>query len=422
LSAHNEFPGGDGRIDSGYAWARLLVAVLASTVGGVGMWSFMVALPGVQAEFGISRGEASIPYTAAMCGVAVGSIAIGRLSDRAGIIAPMLIGVGALFAGYLMAGYAPHIILLAAAYGIIGFGASATFAPMIADISHWFVRHRGIAIAICASGNYFAGAIWPPVVQHFVASSGWRVTHIGIALFCAAMLLPLTLLLRRPSPRHDTVASAQALTGGNRTLGFSPNTLQFLLCVAGVSCCIAMAMPQVHIVSYCGDLGYGVARGAEMLALMLGAGVISRIASGFIADRIGGIRTLLLGSVLQGATLALYLIYDGLVSLYVISILFGLVQGGIVPSYAVIVREYFPASEAATRVGLVITSTLIGMAVGGWMSGAIFDLTGSYAAAFINGLLWNVLNAALALWLFLRQRPGQGGSRPETGRAMAAYS
>jgi len=177
-----------------------------------------------------------------------------------------------------------------------------------------------------------------------------------------------------------------------------------LLCIAGIACCVAMSMPQVHIVAYCGDLGYGAARGAEMLSLMLGFGIVSRIVSGFIADRIGGVRTLLLGSVLQGTALFLYLFFDGLASLYLISALFGLFQGGIVPSYAIIVREYFSPREAGTRVGLVLMATLIGMALGGWMSGAIFDLTGSYQAAFLNGLGWNLLNVSIAAWLLLRSR------------------
>jgi MFS family permease len=161
-------------------------------------------------------------------------------------------------------------------------------------------------------------------------------------------------------------------------------------------------MPQVHIVAYCGDLGYGVARGAEMLSLMLGFGIFSRIASGFIADRIGGVATLLLGSTLQGVALLLYLFFDGLASLYVISALFGLFQGGIVAMYAIIIRDYFPPQEAGTRLGIVLMATLLGMALGGWMSGALFDFTGSYRAAFVNGLIWNLLNVSIAVWLLMR--------------------
>ena len=182
-------------------------------------------------------------------------------------------------------------------------------------------------------------------------------------------------------------------------LGISNGALQTLLVVAGVCCCVAMSMPQVHLVAYCSDLGYGAARGPQMLSLMLACGVVSRLVSGAICDRIGGLRTLLLGSVLQGTALLLFLPFDSLASLFVVSALFGLFQGGIVPSYAIIVREHFPADEAGWRTGTILMATLFGMALGGWMSGKVFDLTGSYHAAFINGIAWNLLNLSIALFL-----------------------
>jgi len=210
-------------------------------------------------------------------------------------------------------------------------------------------------------------------------------------------------LRRRLAAQQEDAANAAA-AGATAPLGLRPGALFALLSIAGVSCCVAMSMPQVHIVAYCGDLGYGVARGAEMLSLMLGFGIISRIASGFIADRIGGVATLLIGSILQGVALFLYLLFDGLTPLYAISALFGLFQGGIVPMYAIIVREYFPPRQAGTLVGLVIMSTILGMALGGWISGAIFDWTGSYWQAFANGLAWNVLNGAIMVFLLMRRR------------------
>lgn len=390
-------------IDASAAWLRLTVAVLMSTIGGVGMWSYMVALPAIQADFGIGRGEASLPFTLAMIGFACGGVLMGRLADRFGIAVPLAIGIACLTLGYLSVGLASSLWQVALAHLLIGTGCSASFGPLMADISHWFVRRRGIAVAVAASGNYLAGTIWPPLVQHFIASDGWRATHTGIGLFMAVAMTPLVFLMRKKIDHQHEGATATAARR-QAEAPFSPMTLQVLLCIAGVCCCVAMSMPQVHIVAYCGDLGYGVARGAEMLSLMLGFGIVSRVASGFIADRIGGVRTLLLGSVLQGAALFMYLWFDGLFSLYVISALFGLFQGGIVPSYAIIVREYFSPKEAGTRVGLVLMATLLGMALGGWMSGAIFDLTGSYQAAFLNGLGWNLVNVTIMTWLLLRSR------------------
>ncbi|MBI3434747.1 MAG: MFS transporter [Proteobacteria bacterium] len=367
------------------------------------MWFAPVVMPAVQAEFAITRGEAALPYTFATLGFAFGSVLMGRLADRHGIVVAVVGGTLALGAGFIAVGAVAQLWQLVLVYGLlIGVGSGAMFGPLMADISHWFTRRRGLAVAIAASGSYFAGALWPPIVQHGVAQYGWRATHVWIGVFCVVSMLPLAFLLHRRVEMQETMIAGQAAAGARGALGISPGALQVLLCVAGVACCVAMAMPQVHIVAYCSDLGFGVARGAEMLSLMLGFGIISRVASGYIADRIGGVRTLLLGSLLQGVALMLYLLFDGLTSLYVVSALFGLFQGGIVPSYAFIVREYFPPHEAGTRLGLVIMSTLFGMALGGWMSGMIFDLTGSYASAFLNGLAWNLLNVCIGVWLLLR--------------------
>jgi MFS family permease len=291
---------------------------------------------------------------------------------------------------------------------LIGFlGSAATFAPLLADTSLWFVRRRGFAVAVCASGNYLGGAIWPPIVQHFVEAVGWRQTYLWLGLFSFVTMTVLALLMRKRPPVAVASAignSGIAATTSSMPFGLPVGRAQLLLCIAGVACCVAMAMPQVHIVSYCTDLGYGAARGAEMLSLMLACGVVSRLVSGMICDRIGGLRTLMLGSILQGIALLLFLPFDGLVSLYVIAALFGLFQGGIVPSYAIIVREYFEPAEAGARVGTVIMATLLGMALGGWMSGKVFDLTGSYHAAFLNGIAWNLLNFSIAFFLLWRVR------------------
>ena len=394
-------------VDSTYAWIRLFIALLVGTIGSVGMWSYVVALPPVQADFGILRNAASLPYTMAMVGFAFGGVAMGRLADRYGIVFPAILGTLLLGLGYVAAGYAPNIWLLDAAHIVIGLGTSATFGPIVSDMSHWFKKRRGVAIGIASCGNYAAGAIWPPIVQHFITIDGWRVTHIGVGVFCVVTMIPLILLLRRPSPIDHEVTSATTQHHGS--LGLKPNTIQALLAIAGVACCVAMAMPQVHIVAYCADLGYGVARGAEMLSLMLGLGLIARVASGSIADKIGGLAALLIGSTLQAFALLLYLGFNGLTSLYVVSALFGLFQGGIIPMYAVIVREYFPPKDAGTRMGIALMFALFGMALGGWMSGAIFDLTGSYRAAFTNGFLWNLLNIAIIGWLLIRSRTWMSG-------------
>jgi MFS family permease len=397
-----------GGVESPYAWVRLAAAVILSTIGGVGMWSVVVALPAVQAEFGAARAGASFPYMLTMIGFGFSGIAMGRLADRHGILLPVVLGAVIMSVGYLVAGTSATLWQYALAQGLlIGAGSAATFAPLLADISHWFDRRRGTAVGIAASGNYLAGAVWSPIVEHFIAVYGWRATSYGIAVFCVATMLPLALLLRRRAPAyHVTEGMVPSARRSPDSLGLSPAALQTLLIIAGVACCVAMSMPQVHLVAYCGDLGYGPARGARMLALMMVCGIVSRLTFGVISDRIGGLRTLLLGSGLQCVALILFLPYDGLVWLYLVAALFGLFQGGIVPSYAIIIREFFSPTEAGARLGSVIMATLFGMALGGWMSGMVFDLTGSYKAAFLNGIAWNLVNLSIATWLLRRQMRG----------------
>ena len=387
--------------ESPYAWARLSAALALMTLGGSGMYAISVALAPVQHEFGVTRADASLPYTLTMIGFGIGGILMGKLSDRFGVMVPTIVGAIGLGSGFVLAGNATSLWQFSLAHGIlIGLlGCSATFAPLVADTALWFTKRRGIAVAICASGNYLAGAVWPPILQYGFDTIGWRSTYVGVGVFCTATMLLLAFTLRRRPPAMETSATGTVFHGSEAPLGLSPNALTAILAIAGVACCVAMSMPQVHIVAYCGDLGYGAANGAQMLSIMLAAGIVSRLVSGWICDRVGGLRTLLLGSFLQGVALLLFLPFDGLVSLYVVSALFGLFQGGIVPSYAIIIREYFPPREAGVRTGIVLMATLFGMALGGWMSGAIFDMTGSYRAAFINGIAWNLMNLTIALWL-----------------------
>jgi len=393
--------------DGAYAFIRLAVSLLIATLIGAGMWAVIVVLPPAQVDFGVDRSAASLPYTLMMCSLAFSTIALGRMTDRFGIFLPLVISAVTLGVGFVVAGYAPNLGVFTAAHVLIGIGAGTGFGPMMADISHWFVKRRGVAVVIVASGNYFAGTIWPLLMSLAIPLVGWRTTYAGIGIIVAALVLPLALAMRR-RPSAAAYEQAEAATEAARAdVGISPRLLLVLLIAAGFSCCVAMSMPQVHLVAYCGDLGYGVARGAQMLSLMMLLGIISRIGSGFVADVIGGSATLLIGSFMQGVALLLYLYFNGLESLFVVSGIFGLFQGGIVPMYAVICRELLPPRRAGAAIGLVVSATIFGMAFGGYFSGVIFDLTSSYRMAFLNGVLWNALNFSIVSWLFWRRRRSQ---------------
>ncbi|MGE0660866.1 MAG: MFS transporter [Reyranellaceae bacterium] len=399
-----------------YPLIRLLTSLAIATIGNVGMYIVVVVLPDVQAQFGVARTGASLPFTWTMIGFGIGGIALGPLVDRYRITRPVMLGAAFLGGGMVLASQSDSVAMFGFASFLIGIGCSANFAPLVADISLWFERRRGIAVAMVASGNYLSGAVWPPIIQAMVEDQGWRFAYQFCAAFCVVLVLALAQLLR-PVPPVLTVAetptpaqakAARIAADADRPLGMRPNVLQALLILSGISCCVAMSMPQVHIVALCADLGYGTARGAQMLSVMLACGIVSRLVFGWISDYIGGAATLLLSAGLQAVALALFLPNQSLDVLFVVSALFGLFQGGIVPSYALIVRQYFRPEQAATRVGLAIAATLLGMALGGWASGAIFDWTSSYDAAFVHGIAWNLVTVFIAGMLVVLHRNRYG--------------
>lgn len=393
-----------GGVDSRYAWLRLMLTVILGTVACVGNWSVVVVLPTLQVEFDTLRGGASLPYTATMLGFAFGGVVMGRLADKVGIVVPVLIGALLLSIGYIAAAFTSTIWQFAALSVVIGLGSAAGFSPLISDLSHWFRKRRALAVTFAASGSYLAGTVWPLVVEHLQTLYGWRTTHIAIGIFAPLVMVPIGLLLRKRLQTAAYAEAEEATKAARSELGLKPNVLQAVLVVAGFACCMAMSMPQVHLVAYCGDLGYGVAVGTQIVSLMLGLGVVSRLASGVIADRIGAGPMLIIGSSMQAAALLLYLFFDSKASLYLISGLFGLFQGGIVPMYAVIIRQFLPPREAGIRISLVLMATVLGMACGGLAAGYIFDATGSYRLAFLHGFLWNVVNLSLVSWLIFLPR------------------
>lgn len=391
-------------LDSRYSWVRMCITLGAAVVINAGMWLIISMMPAMQAELGVDRADASLPYTLTMIGFAIGNFAAGKAVDRFGVTISLIVAALVVAAGFLLAVASTTITMISLAQLLVGLGSAVGFGPLIADVSHWFMRRRGIAMAIVASGNYLSGAFWPLVLTGVLRDHGWRMVYLVMTVATLVLVIPLALFLKR-KVADSAHAAAEAISFANaRSSGLSPTALAWLLGLAGVGCCVAMSMPQVHIVAYCVDLGYGPAVGTQMLAMMLMGGVCSRLVSGMLADRLGGVTTLLIGSVLQCIALVLYLPSDALVSLYVVSMIFGLSQGGIVPSYAVIVREYMPAREAGARVGFVLMATILGMAIGGWLSAWIYDVSGSYQLAFLNGIVWNGLNIAIMIWLLMRSK------------------
>ncbi|MCY4231984.1 MAG: MFS transporter [Alphaproteobacteria bacterium] len=388
---------------SWYPVIRAAAAFLIMVVGTAGMFAGTVALKPMQEAFDISRGAATLPYMAFMVGFGLGSFWMGRVADRLGAMRITVAGGLTLGLGFWIAGHAdePWQAILAHGLPIGLMGASTTMAPMVADVSLWFERRRGLAVAVVISGAYVSGMVWPPVLEALTDAYGWRDMYLALGALTFLALPLLALVLRRPAPRTVLTGPLEA-AGSARPLGMRAPVLQALLCCAGLGCCIAMAAPQVHAVAMADDIGLRPADGALMLSLMYGFGIVSRLGSGWISDRIGGLRTLTLGSAGQAVALLLFLPADGRLTLLVVAALFGLSQGGIVPSYAIIIREYFPARQAGGRIGMALLFTMLGMAIGAWLAGAIHDLTGSYRVAFAGAVAVNIGHLGLAAFLLQR--------------------
>ena len=390
--------------DSQQAWFRLAIIFAMSVIGTAGMWSVVIILPNIQNEFTLDRAASTYPYVATMFGYGFGNVIIGRMLDKIGIKKPIIFALSLLVTSYVLSFFAKNVFWLSTIQFFLGFSAAAFFGPMMADISNYFYKRKGLAVSLVASGQHLCGAIWPFVIKDFIIEGDWRNAHLFIALVCSILIPILFCFLGNKLPKMNIKQKSTTQDediNSKVNLSISNRQIQILLMIAGVLCCVAMSMPQVHIVPLCIDNGYGLAVGTEILSFMLFAAVASRVIFGFLSDKIGPIQTLILGSSLQAISLTMFLPFNSQLSLYIVAICFGLSQGGIVPIYAVIISKFLPSNEVAERVGWLIFATIIGMSLGGWLSGEIYDFTNSYRLAFINGIFWNIINLCIMIYLFI---------------------
>ena len=365
------------------------------------MWSVVVFIPEIEKEFKVDRGTSSLLYAATMIGFGFGTVIIGKIFDKHGIKKPIVIASISLIISYYLYSISLYFWNLLFLQAFMGFAAAAFFGPAMADITNFFNNRRGLALSIVASANYVAGASWPLLISFVLNFVDWRTTHFWISIFCLLSMIPILGFLKNYKNIQNEEVNIMS-SKDEPSIKLSNNQLQIILMFAGVCCCVAMSMPQVHMVALCVDNGFGLQVGTEILAVMLYSGMISRIVFGFLSDKIGPLPTILLGSFLQMVSLVFFLPFNSQLSLYMVSLMFGLSQGGIVPAYAIIIRKYLPLQQAGVRVGLVLGATIVGMALGGWISGEIFDLTQSYYLAFVNGILWNLLNILAIIYVIFK--------------------
>lgn len=408
-----------------FGWLVVVASVALIAVGNGANFVSIVSLKAIAAEFDWPRAIPALAYSLVMLGAGIGGVYIGRWTDRAGMVAPLTMGVLMLGAGCVLTGYATGAVTFLLAQGVcLGLlGNAALYGPLVANVTRWFDRRRGLAVAMVATGQALAGAFWTPVFRAAADSIGWRDTYLYFGIFLTITLLPLVLVFRRRPPAHAASAPGPAGAGSSRPIIYmSAKVVLVLLCVAIVGCCVSMSMPLVHLVSHVSDLGFGLDTGAMTLSVALACAFVSRLAWGWISDRIGGLPTLLITSIWQASALFAMAVVESMAGLFAVAAYFGLGYGGIVPAYALIAREFFPAGHAGQTIGVVVLFGTIGMALGSWMAGAIHDITGTYMDAFLVGYGFNLLNIAIVFFLMSRwqNRPRAGTRRASIAQPRAA--
>lgn len=387
--------------DSPAAWRRLVLAFAVGTIGNAGNWTAVTLMPVLQQEFDLSRAEASWPYIAIMTGFLLASPVLGRWSDRVGI-APVLAASALLCAaGFILGGLSGQFPVYLMTQFLVGIGTAAGFAPLTAELSHWFARHRGLALGIAGTSAYVAGLFWSALIPRLLTITGWQQVQmiIGASMF---LMLPLAFAMRGRAPASALRAADQIAAQNSARAGLRPGTVTLLLGLTGFGCCLAMAMPQVHILAHCIDLGFTLSQGGGLISAMMLAGISSRVGVGFLIDRIGALKILIAALALQALSLVLFALSSGMVSLYVMAVVFGLAQGGLLPAYPLIVREFLPARDAGSVMGRVIMATLVGMSAGSWISGRLYDASGSYTLPLSLGVLVSLGAMGLAGFLLAR--------------------
>ena len=391
------------QMDGREAWIVAVASSAAIMIGFGATMALPISLKEISFHFGWPREVPSLAYALCLIGEGAGAVFMGMLAERYGVAAVLRIGAVGIGSGLALASVMDSPWHIYVAYGLfIGFfGISTLFAPTVSNVTRWFARRRGLAVAVVACGQSFAGAVWPPAIRASNDSFGWQTTFLVVGALCFVAMMALTMALRRPPPAFPTSVSLDG-RDGDRVLGLSPHAVLVILFFAIVGCCGAMAMPIVHIASHASDLGHDTSYAALLLSVAMGSSFASRLGLGWLSDRIGGLRTMMLGSAVQALALVLFMTITDLAGLFAAALVFGFGFGGIVPAYAVVIRELFPLRGIGWRIPAVLVGGAIGMAAGGWIGGHVFDSTGSYVDAFAIGLGFNVLNLVLIGTLLLR--------------------
>jgi len=402
-------PSPSASVETRQSWRVAFTALVVLTMSFGGAWITTVALKDIAAEVGGARSIPALASALAWLLNGAGGIMMGRIAEKIGTRWTVSFGALMIALGLAISSLGPNYPLWIGHglfIGLIGIGGINS--PLYIYISRWFDRRRGSALALISSGSYLAGAMWPPIFERVIAQVGWRECMLLYGALEVVIILPLALTVFRTPPELPPPIVPHGGAHARRVLGWPPNLVFGMICVASILCCVTMSMPQQHLVAFCTDLGLTRSFGALTLSVLLGTAFVSRQIWGWISDKFGGLPTVLVGAAWQAAAMSAFLVTTNEAGLITVAAIFGLGFAGIIPAYVLALRELYPASEAYWRIPTLLMFTAFGMASGGWLAGILYDHFGYYTPAFVAGIAASVVNVLIIGTLVIRGGFGHG--------------
>jgi MFS family permease len=386
-----------------YGWVIVAVSTMCFALGFGAGGTVSVFMKPFEEEFGWLRADTSMAYTVHTIGAALGGLFWGSLSDRIGARKIAFLGATGMALGLAALRWQNDLIVLYTLFFLIGaVGFACLFAPILALTGLWFNKRKGMAMGIVTAGGAIGQGIVPYILQLLITDTGWRdaALYLGIGYFI--VLFPLIFLLR-PAPSSASMSQQARMSDAN--LWGVPHTITIpWLALAGVFCCVCMAVPLVHLVPLGIGLGCTPQVAAGMLLSLMIAGVFGRLFFGWLADRIGGLPAYFIASLAQTSVVFLFVQTKDIATLFQLSVLFGFGFAGVMTCLLICAREAAPLRISGTAIAIVSTAGWVGMGLGGYQAGYFYDMTASYFVSYANAAIAGVVNLAIVAALFWFRR------------------
>jgi len=394
-----------------YGWVIVGVGIVVTCIGIGAMLSLSIFLQPIAEAMGWSRTGISTAALLNFLAMGVGSFAWGALSDRFGTRAVVLSGGVLLGLGLVSASQSGTLVQFQLLFGVlVGLAAGSFYAPLISTTTRWFTENRSLAVALVSAGLGLGSTVMGPLARWIITGYDWRIALLVMGNLAWLVIIPAALLVRDPAaPSPDAAPVATGGSGGREfTAAQALRTPQFAaIAVTHFACCAAHSGPIFHMVTNAMDHGVTAMAAATVFSMAGVGSLIGKVGCGLMADRIGAKRMLLMGLALQAVSISLYTVTRELTAFYALALLFGFAYGGVMPLYAIVVREYFGARIMGTTFGAVGFVATLGMALGPVAGGWLYDTFGSYFWLYLGSFGIGMGAVAIAL-TFRPPRPVSG--------------